>query len=273
MRKKLILAFVFFAISIVSFASVYFFQKLKAPSALQVTAAPKSQVYLDGEFLGSTPLFSDKVKQGLHAVKIIPEGQSLSFEQKIKFSPLFLTAIDRIFRETEEQSEGHILMLEQIPNKQGAELFVSSLPLEAQVFLDGEAKGVTPLSIKDVSISDHELELKINGFTDKKIRVKTSPGFRLLASVKLAIAPPVATPSPTLAPSSSPTPSVKTVKIKQTPTGFLRVRFEPSLSATEVAQVKPGETFPVLEENSSWTKISLPSGKTGWISNQYISTP
>lgn len=272
MRKKLLLAIVFFAISGLSFFVGFRFLETRGQlSALQVTTTPKSQVYLNGNLLGATPLFNDKLKPGEYTLKIISEGNPIVFEQKIKLSPLLLTATDRTFRETEARSEGSILTLEQILDKERAEIVIMSSPTEAKVFLDKQIKGVTPLNIKDATVSDHEIEVSSAGFIDKKVRIKTSAGYKLIANIKLAVSleeEQQATPSPTLAP--TPIPAAPTVKIKQTPTGFLRVRISPSLSASEVAKVRPGENFPILEETNEWTKIKLPDGTSGWVSNLYI---
>ena len=61
------------------------------------------------------------------------------------------------------------------------------------------------------------------------------------------------------------------VEILSTPTGFLRVRAEPSTAATEVSQVKPGERFAFIEENETkdWFKIEYEKGEEGWVSSQY----
>lgn len=279
MRKRVILAIFFFLLSGSSFLGFRIYQTRQLEfSALQVTATPKSQVYLDGQLLGSTSL-REELKPGEHTVKIVPEQNeaSLTFEQKIKFVPFLLTAIDRTFRETDAQSEGSILTLEPISDKNSANLLIISSPPEAKVSLDNELKGVTPLELKNITLSDHEVTLNAPGFIEKRVRVSTgkTAGYQLTANVKLALSlegDNVASPTPTLTSQAQPTPVPLTVKIKQTPTGFLRVRFSPSLSATEVARVKPGETFPILEEatNSGWTKISLSDGTSGWVSNLYI---
>lgn len=278
MKKRLTFAILFFALSGLSFLGLFYFLKIKGRlvSALQVTATPRSQIYLDGKLVGQTPYFSDKLKPGEYTVEVVPEGKaSLSFKEKIPLRPLLLTALDRTFREEEDSSEGSILTLEPISNKKVSEVAITSLPSSASIFLDGELKGTTPLFLSDISPSDHELEFKFLGFLDKRVRIKTSSGFKLSAIVKLAVskskleASPSATPTPT----PSPIQVVPMVRVKQTPTGFLRVRISPSLSATEVARVKPGETFPLLEEISGWTKISLPDGTFGWVSSLYIVKP
>ena len=56
------------------------------------------------------------------------------------------------------------------------------------------------------------------------------------------------------------------VKIKPNSLGFLRVRSGPGRSNSEVAQVKVGEEFVILEESNGWYKIEYEPGKEGWIS-------
>lgn len=276
MRKRVILAIIFFSLSGLSFLGFRIFQTRQLEfSALQVTTTPKSQVYLDNQLLGSTPLFNDQLKPGEQTIKIVPERNEapLAFEQKIKFVPFLLTAIDRTFRETEAQSEGSILTLEPISDQNKAEVLILSNPSEAKASFDNELKGVTPLELKNVTPSDHEIRLNKPGFIEKRVRINTekTAGYKLVANIKLALSleeEKIASPTP----SPSPTPIPPSVRIKQTPTGFLRVRLSPSLSASEVARVKPGETFPILEEAtaSGWTKISLPEGGSGWVSNLYV---
>ena len=56
-----------------------------------------------------------------------------------------------------------------------------------------------------------------------------------------------------------------------TPTGFLRVRSEPSSIAKEIGQVEPGNVYYFLEQDTvtGWLKIEYEEGKEGWISSQY----
>lgn len=275
MRRRLILAIFLFLLSGLSFLGIKLLndrRQFTAFGALQVMATPKSQVYLNGQLLGETPYFSDKLNPGEQTIKIVPfENSANFFEQKIKLAPLLLTAVDRTFRETPQRNEGIILALEPLPDKAATELVVLSTPSEAKVFLNNDLKGVTPLDLKEIPVSEHELFLTLTGFIDKRTRINVSPGYKLVADVKLAVSLEV---SPSATPILIPTPAAsQSAKIKQTPTGFLRVRFSPTLRATEVAQVKPGETFPILEEVEGWTKILLPGGQTGWASNLYLLKP
>lgn len=68
-------------------------------------------------------------------------------------------------------------------------------------------------------------------------------------------------------------PSKKVVEITATELGYLRVRSEPSINASEVARVSPGQRYIVLEENDGgWQKLDLGNGKIGWVTNRYTRT-
>lgn len=113
------------------------------------------------------------------------------------------------------------------------------------------------------------------GYQSRNIDVRTIAGYKLVAVVKLAKNN---EDEKKEEPKEQEQIKKKTViKILDTPTGFLRVREQPSTLASESAQVTPGKTYPFIEENqdSSWFKIEyLPAqageeGETGWVSSQY----
>ena len=63
----------------------------------------------------------------------------------------------------------------------------------------------------------------------------------------------------------------KTLTVKDTPTGFLRVRSTPSTQGEELGKVNPGETFSVMDSSSGWFQIEMPDGVVGWVSGTYAS--
>lgn len=268
MKKVFFVGFIVIGLVMIGI-SVFWFVKGRQTgvSAVQVTSLPQAAISIDGQPIGKTP-FRENAIPGEHIVRLVPEGMNNAyFEQKIVFLPNILTVIDRSFTET--GSHGHILSLSPLPEKKDVEIAIISTPTGATVSLDSELKGITPILLKDVTSSDHELIVAKEGYLDKIIRVKTVTGYKLNVAADLGInlAPAPASPSGLPA---TPTPqATQQIRIVQTPTGFLRVRFEPSLSATEVARVNPGEIFPLLAEQGTWVKIKLPNGKEGWISSQY----
>jgi len=245
--------------------------------ALQVTAAPLSKVYLNGKYLGQTPLCkctnNDMVGTGEYTIRVVPQsGNFGEFQEKITISKSILTVVDRKFG-AGAASEGSIITLESLKEGNQRQLLVTSIPSNVEVLLDNNSAGFTPLLVKDITDSDHELTLRKSGYTDKKVRIRTPSGYKLVASVYLGVDDEgVPTPSPTVkaaSPSATPTPLISKVTILQTPTGFLRVRANNSVSSSEVGQVLPGDSFDIVTETAGWYQIKLDSGKLGWVSSQY----
>ncbi len=257
---------------IVIVIAYFFFIRSEGKGALQVTAIPKSQVLLNGKAIGTTPLckceLTDMLQTGEYTLRLIPQDKTLlPFEEKITIIKSVLTVVDRTFGDG-SLSEGSIITLTPLSNKKLTELLVASFPDTAKVFLDKNDVGKTPLLLKTVTDSDHEIKIEKDGYKEKTVRIRTVNGYRLSALVYLGITTLEPTPFPTASPSATPTPTAKVI-ILQTPTGFLRVRETASLNANEIARVNPGEVFELVSEQTGWFEIKLSDGKTGFISTQY----
>lgn len=263
------------------------------PGALQISTTPKATVFVDGTQVGVTPFFDDKIKSGEHTVKLVPEttaDQLVSWEGKVNLTPGILTAINRNFGTSESFSSGEIIWLEKISSRDKSSLSVISTPDQAVVKVDGEPKGFSPILVENLAPGSHQLVVTSPGYEERTISAKTVAGYKLIINVQLAqkiegieeatpsaeaaeASPtPKATPSPKTTPKPTVTPPEKPyVRIKETPTGWLRVRMEPSTTATEAAKVNPGEMFPYLnEEKNGWLKIEYEEGKEGWVSGVYV---
>lgn len=246
--------------------------------ALQVTAAPQSKVYLNGKYVGQTPLCkcttNDMISTGEYTIKLVPNSGSYSnFQEKISIEKSILTVVDRKFG-AGAASEGSIITLEPLKEGNDRQLLITSIPDNVEVLLDNNSSGYTPLLIRELTDSDHELTLKKSGYADKKVRIRTPSGYKLIASVYLGVDDegiPTSTPTPTksASPSATPIPVSNKVTILQTPTGFLRVRADNSIASGEVGQVLPGDTFDLVLERSGWYQIKLKTGTLGWVSSQY----
>ncbi len=260
--------------------------------ALQVFATPRATVFVDGNQVGITPYMNDKIKAGEYTVKLVPEAtiDSLaSWEGKVNLIPGILTVVNRTLGVSETASSGEIINLERIGRKDKSALAVISIPDQAVVKVDGDPKGFTPLTIDDLEPGDYEVVISSAGYEDRQVSAHAVGGYKLIINAQLAQkieGIEEATPSGELeeganaTPSVSPTPTSKIevtpppkpyVKVKETPTGFLRVRLGPSTSATETAQIKPGEMYPYLnEEENGWLKIEYEKNKEGWVSGVYV---
>ncbi|MDP3955064.1 MAG: PEGA domain-containing protein [bacterium] len=277
-----------------------------ALAGLQVKTVPTSTVFIDGKNISQTPYDEMQLKAGEVTIKLVPQsttGSFTSFEKKIKLSGGTQTIINWDFGESESSSSGEIMTLEKNSDKQKAGLTIISSPDSSLVKIDGEPKGFTPVSLEKLEAGEKQITLSATGFSERNINAKLPGGYKLLLSVKLAEnkEAPVPEGSPTPSPSTSsgsptptpkpgskttptPTPTPKVgskvtpspvslkrpyVTIKETPTGWLRVRADASTSSAEVARVNPGESYPLVGEKSGWYRITYTTGKDGWISGQY----
>lgn len=239
--------------------------------ALQITSIPKSKVYLDGDFIGETPLCKCQPQQmlpvGQYEIKIVPEEDGLStFEQRVQINSAVLTVVDRTFG-VGSVSNGSIITLTTIPDKNDAQIMVISFPDKANIFLDNNSIGMTPLLLKNLTPSDHEIKLTKDGYLDKVVKIRAVSGFRLETDIYIGIND---SSSPSLGSSSSANIKTQQVEILPTPTGFLRVRLEANLSSLEVGKVIPGERYDLILQQGDWYQIKLGSGKLGWVSSQYV---
>ena len=273
--KKILYVLAPFIIVVLIFSAVIFFlSQNKGKGALQVTSIPVAKVYLNNRLLGQTPLcecdLKDMIAVGDYTIKLVPvQGNLQPFEQSITISPKVLTVVDRTFG-PEGLGNGSIISLTPISDKKDAQIATIYFPDTTEVFLENNLERQTPLLLKNITESDHELKLSKEGYKDKIIRIRTILGYKLDSLIFLGIDPSAATASASQisSPSASVLPVAK-VLILQTPTGFLRVRDQASLGGAEIAEVNPGETYQLLDEKTSWYQIKLTSGKTGWISSQY----
>ena len=246
----------------------------RGKGALQVTSNIKAQVILDNKVLGATPLCkceqNETLLQGVYELKIIPEDKSVQpFMARVRINSGVLTAVERTFLPGSYASS-YILTLEKT-NSPDPEIFIASIPDGALISLDGKEEGITPLSLKSISASEHEIEIQKQGFSKKTVRVRAVPSYKLVLNVILGTQGSSDETSETLTPTPTPEPTkseAPLVTIKNTPVGFLRVRENPSTAAKEIGRVNPGETFELIEENASWFKIRLEDGE-GWVSKTY----
>ncbi len=271
----------------------------KNPAALQISTTPKAIVFIDGTQVGTTPFLDDKIEPGEHQVKLVPETTDenlVTWEGRVDLTQGIMVVINRVLGTKESDSSGEILTLEKISSRDKSSLAVVSMPDQAVVKIDGEPKGFAPILIEDLTPNDYQVVVSSPGYQEKTISAKTIAGYKLIANVQLAKeieGIEEATPSaeeeeneeseettPTPEAKATPTPKVKTsptpepekpyVRIKDTSTGWLRVREGPSTGDTELAKVEPDETFPYLGETTNgWHKIEYEKDKEGWISGVY----
>jgi hypothetical protein len=253
----------------------YFFGAGVAKGALQVTSSPESKVYLGDKYLGTTPLCKcdtqDMQKAGDYTIRLVPRDNSLlEFQEKINITEGVLTVVDRKFGK-DSLSEGAVISLTPLTDKNKSELLVVSIPSKSEIFLDNNKIGETPFLFNNPTESDHALTVTKEGYREKNIRIRTPLGYKLTVTLYLSTsdAPNQASSSAEVSVTPTPTQIVSKVVILQTPTGFLRVRSSASIGSAEIARVAPPDVYELVSEQIGWYQIKLKDGTLGWISSQY----
>lgn len=262
---------------------------------LQIFSTPAANVFINNVNKGTTP-YDVQIAAGDYTIKLIPDQEATvtaSWQGKVRVGRGTLTYISRELGMGDVDSAGEVFTLEKISGKyekRTGEVVVDSEPIGTLVSLDGDEKGIAPLTMTEVPEGSHELSQYLPGFYRRTQTINVVDGYRLTAQIKLAIDPttkqnkpkkqsePEATEEASLESSESaklsPTNAVSafdTVTIVGTPNGFLRVRREPNINAEEVAQVDEGDRYSLLEEVGGWIRIPYSETEEGWISAQFTS--
>ncbi|OGC93096.1 hypothetical protein A3D85_02270 [Candidatus Amesbacteria bacterium RIFCSPHIGHO2_02_FULL_47_9] len=262
-----------------SFGIYRYYHAIQADAGLKVESTPPSQVFINNQLVGNTPI--DKVlPAGEVTIKLIPDSTSSAisaYQTKIQLTPQTYTVIKRDFGDSDSLTAGEtVSLLPQSTGKTSLSI-VTSYPVSASVTVDDQPQGFTPLSLADIAPGDRKIVISAPGYSSRVIYVKAVTGYKLAVSAKLKESPLAKLdlfprPSPVLATASASLESPDSfVTVLDTPTGFLRVRSGPGLNKSEIGQIKPGEKYPLLSASSDWYQIQvkLESTSSGWISSQY----
>lgn len=227
-------------------------------SGVEIMSYPPAKVYVDGKEAGMTPYKNNSMKPGDTEIKLIANGEEWS--KKIHLENGANTVISR------DNGGGYILYFEPTGDKNRAAMLINTRPDKAAVAIDDEIKGFSPLRVEDVGEGDKKLVVSYPGYKSAISYVKFLNSYQLVVDVDLTKEKEVATPEVT------PTETIneKEVMILNTETGWLRVRSAPSNGAQEVAKVKPGEKYKLLEDGTEWRLIELGIGKSGYVAAKYV---
>lgn len=262
MRKTLFLVLVFLSmvVLLLRFGSAPLSQILgyQSKAGLRVTSTPGATIFVNGVEVGQTPYQAENLKDGEVEVRLV-EGDNL-WQGKVKLTQGTVSLINRELAPTVASSSGEVLTL-----KPGHGVIITSTPGGIEVETDGKPVGKTPLLMADLPAGEHTFLLKFEGYLKRSIRASLPKSMSLQLDVDLAVAKVDLTPvTPALV-----SDEVKVV-VKQTPTGFLRVRDKPSVNGQELGRALSGESLKLLDEQPGWFKVRLENGIEGYAAAGYI---
>lgn len=240
-------------------------------SGLEVMSYPTAQVFINGKEMGTTPYKNLDLKPGDNEIKLVAGTREL--KKTIELQNNINTVIDWQFGDDVNGDSGYILYLEKTGDKK-ASLLVNTTPDKTTIKIDGEVKGISPIKVNGLTEGDRQLTVSFPGYKDVNIFMKAITGYQLVVNAQLAkekndISQIVETQIEATSSSLNVNQNQK-ITIKETETGWLKVREASSSSSKEVTKIKPGENYTLLEEGTEWDKIDLGSNKSGWISTNYV---
>lgn len=268
MRKTLLL--ILFFLSLVAlflrFATAPLVEVLglKERAGVRIEANQKSEVSINNKVVGETPYQDENLTEGEYLIALKRKDASSSAESSwqgyVKLNGGTLSVVNRELAPNPSNASGETITLEK-----GKGVTIVSTPPNAEVSIDGQVAGRTPISISSISSGEHQFLISKENYLKRSIRATLVDDFNLNLAVDLALSEADLTQIP-----SPPITENKEVVVKQTPVGFLRVRNNPTTSSQEVARVKPGDTLILLEELDSWMRIKTQDGKEGYVSSSYV---
>lgn len=242
-------------------------------AGIAIETIPIASVFIDGVLAGRTP-YEEVREPGEVIIKLVPDSFDkplAPYETKATLVSGVKTVIKWEFGETSGKSGGETVSFERVGRDETG-LSVVTIPSSAQVVIDGNTRGFAPYKTSSVATGEHTLLISSEGYVDRTIRLKTHNGYKLTAIIQLIPSEEIPEEIP-----EEEEEAVDEVEILSTPTGFLRVRSEPSTLGEELARVSPGERYELLDEDedTGWFKIKYEEGKeglpaqAGWVSNTY----
>lgn len=245
-------------------------------SGIKITTSPGATVILDGKQLGQTPLDRSDLKPKSYKLQLVPSsGQP--WETTVTLRENVQVVVERIFGESDQESEGYVMELEQIADKTQSQLSAVTIPDLATVRIDGQPKGFAPVTTTLGSDGTHEAAISSAGYNGKKIVLSTPKGYRLQLTVQLSrskLVEPTQESSPSAQPEETPTPiptpTPKKDKPTPTPTPLVAKPSptptpKPTLTATPTPSLAPTRPYvEILDTPTGWLRVrSEPNTSTG----------
>lgn len=230
-------------------------------SGVEIVSEPIAKVYINGKESGTTPYKNNTLKPGEIEIKLDDRFGNY-WERKIKLENNVTSVINWSFDGVKDS--GYILSMEKT-GKDGS-ILVNSNPGGAMIYVEGELRTNTPAKIENIGEGDKKLTVSFPGYKNLNLIIKVVKGYQLIVDTKLEKEERVESVY-----SISPIPARQLgpkIKIKDTETGWLRVRSGANNVGTELGRALPGEIYELIGDENGWYQIKF-ADKNGWVSAKY----
>ncbi len=239
-----------------------------------VSDPPSALVFIDDAQVGKTPYSSSVLIPGEYDLRVEKEGfesqmarikvekdHKLNVSVKLFLAPMpsKLSLVSGSKMVYDLSSDSNDLILD-VPSWVSGIIYWNktreSNPVKFSYFLDylgsiytSDGKGIVDKS--KISLKEGEMVGYLGRKSDNGVTAQALSSAEMLTGIDIV--------------------SVRKAKVLQTPTGWLRLRSEPNLSATEVGRVNTGDEVFIIEDKGEWKKIRTADGKEGWAYSSYLS--
>lgn len=253
----------------------------RGTAPLLVISDPEgAEVRLDDVLLGSSPLVSSDLSAGEHTLKIskenykervislnLQEGYKLNVKVKLFLLPFLSKTAAKIESPNDPRfvlagfyTDNPLLTADSASWAKGLTFYwnlgkeatASSLPYDYLLDAEGQLYDASGVKLAASSEVERKLEKVKMAYLGKSGETLSEAAQKALADFTLKVFL-----------------TVRKVEVINTPTGWLRVREKPSLSAREVGRVNVREKLDLLGESGEWYQIKTADGKVGYISAAY----
>lgn len=148
-------------------------------AGLKVISTPAAEVFLDGERLGKTPFDQGNFRPGDYNLKLVSGDNN--WEGNVRLNGGTFSVVNREIDKNVVSSSGEILTL-----NPGSGVVITSVPSNAQVEIDGQSFGTTPLSVPGLKVGEHTFLISHDNYLKRSIKAILPDKMSLNLGVELA---------------------------------------------------------------------------------------
>lgn len=181
---------IFSATGVIDFISGYSRKVIERKGVVIVsTEYAKADVYLGSQKLGTTPLEEVSVAAGKYTLVLRPIDDQKQFfvpmEIPIEVSPGNATVVKGVFAPTERGQSNVVITSETKISEDESAISIISDPTGAEVFVDGQSRGKTPLTLGNEYLSAKKIKLMAVGYKEMEVEINPEVGKVILIRGKL----------------------------------------------------------------------------------------
>ena len=259
----------------------FWFEKDKSGSLLRIISEPAdAKVYIDNAELGNTPYSSNTLSEGGYDLRMEIPGYE-TYSTRVNIIKGYTLNISVKFFPIPVPNK--VSAIKDLPDLYNVSLENDAIVNDPQTWVKAvvywnKTRGINleGSGVNKEEVFDYFVDYKGNVYDRAGNLLKTTEELKTLTEAERGAYLGKVSDGETITPEAKDALETmnksagKQVKIKATPTGWLRVRDAANLNGAELTRVNVGDTYTVLEENQGWSKIKVSETVSGWVSSDYV---